>query len=232
MPDGTLLHLRDTYPVETAWAPQWVGDELRQVRAGAWEAHLAAARAGTEATAAERSGHHAAATRHRALAASYRAMEDAYRERERVFAGVMTDRAAWEAASRVQRHLAVAADAELRRRHPGQRFTPLRSAEPHPATDAHRAELALTAGRDIPEAGQWIKDLTAGRRTFAGKLASRQSQMIPAEDSDYGDLGQAFPAWTGSGKGAILQPPKPQIRPSARVLVRVADRDADIEAGE
>jgi hypothetical protein len=35
MPDGTLLHLRDTYPIETAWAPQWVGDELRQVRLGA-----------------------------------------------------------------------------------------------------------------------------------------------------------------------------------------------------
>jgi len=29
MPDGKLLHLRDTYPIETAWAPQWVGDELR-----------------------------------------------------------------------------------------------------------------------------------------------------------------------------------------------------------
>ena len=59
MPDGRLLHLRDTYPVETAWAPQWVGDELRQVRAGAREARLAAARAGAEAAAAERSGHHA-----------------------------------------------------------------------------------------------------------------------------------------------------------------------------
>jgi hypothetical protein len=35
MPDGRLLHLRDTYPTETAWAPLWVGDELRQVRAGA-----------------------------------------------------------------------------------------------------------------------------------------------------------------------------------------------------
>ena len=30
MPDGRLLHLRDTYPIETAWAPTWVGDELRQ----------------------------------------------------------------------------------------------------------------------------------------------------------------------------------------------------------
>ena len=52
MPDSRLLHLRDTYPTETAWAPQWIGDELRQVRAGAWEARLAAARASAEAAAA------------------------------------------------------------------------------------------------------------------------------------------------------------------------------------
>ena len=55
--------------------------------------------------------------------------------------------------------------------------------------------------------------------------------MIPSEDPDYGDLGQAFPAWTGPGRDAILQPPKPEIRPSARVLERVLDRDADMEAG-
>ena len=30
MPEGMLLHLRDTYPIETAWAPKWVDDELRQ----------------------------------------------------------------------------------------------------------------------------------------------------------------------------------------------------------
>ena len=29
------------------------------------------------------------------------------------------------------------------------------------------------------------------------RLADRQSLTIPAEDPDYGDLGQAFPAWTG-----------------------------------
>jgi hypothetical protein len=46
MPDGTLLHLRDTYPIETAWAPQYVGDELRQVRAAALEARLVGLRAG------------------------------------------------------------------------------------------------------------------------------------------------------------------------------------------
>jgi hypothetical protein len=232
MPDGRLLHLRDTYPAETAWAPQWVGDELRQVRSGAREARLAAARAGAEAAAAQRSGHHQAAARHHALAASYTAMENAYRERENVFAGVMADRADWETATRAQRHLAVAADAELRRRHPEQRFTPLRPAEPHPATGAQRAELTLTTDQDIPEPGQWIKDLAVSRRTFADRLADQQNLLIPSEDPGYGDLGQAFPSWTGPAKGAILRPPKPEIRPSSRVLERVLDRDADMEAGE
>ena len=51
MPDGRLLHLRDTYPIETAWAPQYVGDELRQVRAAAREARLAGLRASAEAAA-------------------------------------------------------------------------------------------------------------------------------------------------------------------------------------
>jgi hypothetical protein len=73
------------------------------------------------------------AARQQALAASYRAMHDAYADRETTFAAVMADRAAWDAATRHQRHLAVAADAELRRRHPTQKYPPLRSAEPPPS---------------------------------------------------------------------------------------------------
>jgi conjugative relaxase-like TrwC/TraI family protein len=42
MPDGLLLSLRDIYPIETAWAPPWTGDELRRARTGARDAHLAA----------------------------------------------------------------------------------------------------------------------------------------------------------------------------------------------
>jgi hypothetical protein len=117
-----LLHLRDTYPIETAWAPQYVGDELRQIRAAARDARLASLRAAAEAGAALKRGHDAA--RHQNLAASYQALHDVYRQREEVFAAVMADRADWEAATRAQRHLAVAADAELRRRHPDQQFPP------------------------------------------------------------------------------------------------------------
>ena len=68
MPDGRLLHLRDTYPIETAWAPRYVGDELRQVRAAAWNARLAALRASAEAKAAGSRGQHDTAARQQELA--------------------------------------------------------------------------------------------------------------------------------------------------------------------
>ena len=144
----------------------------------------------------------------------------------------MADRADWEAATRDQRQLAVAADAEIRRRHPGQHFAPLRSAEPAPATGAQRDELTLTQDQPPGEIDRWITDLTAGHRTFTGKLADRQSQMIPSEDPDHGDLGPAFPAWISRDREPILLPPKPEIPPSPRILERVMDRDADWEAAD
>jgi hypothetical protein len=146
MPDGTLLHLRVTYPIETAWAPQYVGDELRQVRTGARDARLAAIRATAEAHAARRRGQHDQASRQQELAASYQALHDIYAERETTFAAVMADRADWDAATRAQRHLTVAADAELRRRHPARQYPPLRSAEPPRPTPARRDELTAATG--------------------------------------------------------------------------------------
>jgi hypothetical protein len=160
------------------------------------------------------------------------AMRDAYREREAVFAAVMADRADWEQATRQQRQLAVAADAELRRRHPGQPHPPLRSAEPDPATEAQREELSLTVGEEISDMGEWIRELAERRGEFALRLAARQSVMIPAEDPDYEDHGPAFPELTTANREAILQPPRPEIQPSAQILERVADLDADIEAAD
>ena len=232
MPDGRLLHLRDTYPIETAWAPAYVGDELRQVRAAAWDARLSGLRAAAEARAAGHRGERDRAAAGHKLAAGYQALERAYQQREAVFATVMADRADWEAATRAQRHLAVAADAELRRRHPGQYFAPLRSAEPEPATAAQRDDLTLIPDAPPGEIDQWITDLAAGHRTFAGKLAGRHGQAIPSEDPDYADLGPAFPAWTIPGREPILRPPKPEIPPSPRILERAMDRDTDWEAAD
>ena len=232
LPDGTLLHLRDTYPIETAWAPQWTGEELRQVCLGAAEARLASIRASAEAATARRHGQDGKASQQQALAASYRAMHDAYREREAVFAAIMADRLDWEQATRRQRQLAVAADAELCRRHPGQQFPPLRSAEPEPATHEQHDELTLTAGEEISQLGQWIKDLAAQHRAFTAKLAERQSLMTPAEDPDYENLGPAFSSWAGPDRDAILRPPRPQIQPSPRILECPTGRQPDMEAAE
>ena len=78
--------------------------------------------------------------------------------------------------------------------------------------------------------GHWIKELDADHHRFAERIAERQSMTVPSGDPDYADLGQAFPPWSGRRKDAILQPPKPEIRPSARVLERATDRDRDVEA--
>ena len=232
MPDGRLLHLRDTYPVETAWAPRYVADELRQVRAAAWDARLAGLRAAADARAAAERGEQGHAAAKHKLAASYQALERTYREREAVFAQTMADRADWETATRAQRQLAIAADTEMRRRHPGRYFARLLSAEPQPVTDAQRDELNLTPDQPQGEIDQWIKDLAAGHRTFADRLSDRLSQMIPSEEPDYGDLGPAFPVWTGPGREPILRPPVPEIPPSPRIFERVTDRDADWEAAD
>ena len=185
-----------------------------------------------EAVTAQQRGEYQGAASKQELAGSYQALHDAYRQRETVFADTMADRDDWEKAAVHQRHLAVAADAELRRRHPEEHYPPLRSPEPEPATSDQREELTMTAGEETRETWQWIKDLAAAHRTFADRLADRLSLRIPSQDPDYGDLGQAFPPWPGPGNDAILQPPKPEIRPYPQVLQRAADRDADYEAAD
>ena len=205
---------------------------MRQVRAAAWDARLSGLRAAAEGrAAAQRGDHHHAAAQHK-LAVGYQALERAYRQRETVIAQTMADRADWDKATRAQRQLAIAADAELRRRHPSQHFAALRSAEPEPATAAQRDDLTLIPDQSPGETGQWITDLAAGHRTFAGQLADRQSQTVPSEDPDYADLGPAFPAWTSPRREPILQPPMPEIPPSPRILERAIDRDADWEAAD
>jgi len=87
------------------------------------------------------------ARRHETLAASYRALQHHFQQREQTLAQVMTDRQAWEHATADTRHLAIAADAELRRRHPGRKIEPLRSAEPAPASGTQREHPHPAPGR-------------------------------------------------------------------------------------
>ncbi len=54
--------------------------------------------------------------------------------------------------------------------------------------------------------------------------------MIPSEDPDYEHLGPAFPAQLDHAPGAILQPPKPQIRPAAKILQAAQEQNHALEA--
>jgi len=232
MRDGRLWLIRDTYAAETAWAPRHVGRELRLARLGAANADLGAIRAAAEADAARKAGDHARVGRHEELAASYRAMGDRYRQQETLFTQTMTDRTEWEHATEHSRRLAVAADAELRRRHPETSIEPLHSAEPAPASDTDREQLTLAPDQQIGEILAWIRDLAAQRQAFREKIEEYQGLMVPSEDPDWGDLGQAFPAWRAPGRDAILQPPKPQLTPSAKILALAAERGIEPEAAD
>ena len=205
MPDGRLLHLRDTYPIETAWAPRYVGDELRQVRAAAWDARLAGLRAAAEARAAEHRGDHDhAAARQQAgrrLPGPGRGLPAA-RDRLRPDHG--------RPRRLGHRHPRPAPARRRRRRRtappPPRPVLRARCAPPNPSPPPPPSATTSPSpptSRPVRQS-QWIKDLAAGHRTFAGQLADRQSQTIPSEDPDYADLGPAFPALDQPAQGADL----------------------------
>ncbi len=232
MPDGRLWLIRDTYAAETAWAPRHTGRELRLARLGAADTDLSAIRAAAEADAARKASDHDRARRHEILAASYRAMHDRYQQQEALFGQTMEDRLEWEHATAHSRHLAIAADAELRRRHPDTRFEPLHSAEPAPISDTEREQLHLAPDDRITEMATWIRDLAVQRQAFRERMDERQGLKVPNDDPDWGDLGEAFPAWHPPGRDVILQPPKPQITPSAKILQLDAGHDTEPEAAD
>ena len=232
MPDGRLWMLRDAYTTETSWAPRHVGKDLRLARLAAFDAALGAIRAGAEAEAARKDGDQARAERHAELATSYQALRDHYQQREQVLSQAMADRNEWEHVTARTRHLAIAADAELRRRHPQQKINPLRSAEPALAGDTAIEQPDAAQDGKLTESASLIRDLAIQRQTFCTKIDERLRLMRPGEDLAWGNPGNALPGWQASGHDAILQPPKPEIIPSARILELAAVHDIEPEAAD
>ena len=232
MPDGRLWMLRDAHTTETSWAPRHVGKDLRLARLAAFDAALGAIRAGAEAEAAGKDGDQARAERHAELAASYQALRDHYQQREQVLSQAMADRNEWERVTARTRHLAIAADAELRRRHPQQKINPLRSAEPALAGDTAIEQPDAAQDGKLTESASLIRDLAIQRQTFCTKIDERLRLMRPGEDLAWGNPGNALPGRQVSGHDAILQPPKPEIIPSARILELAAVHNIEPEAAD
>jgi len=141
----------------------------------------------------------------------------------------MTDRQEWEQATAGSRRLAIAADTELRRRHPHRKIEPLRSAEPAPASGAERQHPDLTPQQGSSETGR-MGDLTVQRQAFRAAM-NEHRQPVPGEDPTRANPGEASPAARTPWRDAILQPPKPQITPSAGILQVAAEHDIEHEAG-
>jgi len=230
MPDGRLWLLRDTYAAQTAWAPRYVGKELRLSRLGAFDAALGAIRADAEAAVARKADDHDRAARHEHLAASYRAMRDHYQQQQQILTQTMTNRQEWEQATAGSRRLAIAADAELRRRHPYQKIEPLRSAEPALVGDTEYEQAHAAASKEICEMTAWTSDLQAQPEEFRA-LQSRQVTNASTADPGWNGLDTLFSASRTPREAAILQPPKPSIAPSTRILEHAAEHDVEPEAG-
>ena len=120
--------------------------------------------------------------------------------------------------SRYYQHIRACPSSGRRRRHPKADIEPLKSAEPDPAPD----ELpAITAA----EASRHAEAVAAQRAAFRQALEERLGVMVPSEDPDAAPEGEAWPAWRPAHREAILQPPKPEIRPAPQV-----ERRAEMEA--
>jgi hypothetical protein len=161
-----------------------------------------AARSGAEAHAARGRGDNELAVRHEDIAASARQAGEWYRRQAAADEITLQDYQAWARVTAGSRRLAILADSELRRRHPGLDLEPLQSAEPEaaatelpamPATEAEAAALAAKAEQ--------------ARAAFRERLEARQGVLVAPEDPDWQHEGEAWPsAWPARDRDAVLQP--------------------------
>jgi hypothetical protein len=173
-------------------------------------------------------------------------MRDAYRARETELDTATRDLQATEREKDRRLHLAEAADAELRRRHPRQPWTSLPAAEQQPAPRRghhHDVECEIptdsghSRGHDhdsqppapatvLTETSRQLEEAAKRHRDLAARLTDCHRLSAPAKDPAH-DISPAFPLTTAQRRSAILQPPKPEIPPSSWVLARAADRDLE-----
>jgi AAA domain len=105
--------------------------------------------------------------------------------------------------------------------------------EPEPLTPAEREDralhvLGLIPGRDQQqELPLQVSEITEYNRKRQADIDERLSMRIPAEEPDEMDLGEAWSVMAEHQREAVIQPPKPPIRPAAAVLDRTAEREAE-----
>lgn len=167
--DDQLYLRRGMYQRETSGAPPHVSEELRLAGLQARTAWENAIRAEYEARTAASD---AIAQRHRSVAAMWQAMENKATQVAQHLAAVQETRQQWAALTEPTRRMAVAADLELRRRHPDMDLEPLKSAEP--------AGITMTAPGSAPRDDAWMQETLFGVPATPNlTLVSKKSFRMP-----------------------------------------------------
>ena len=220
LPDSSLLLRRSQYQAETAWAPPFAGKELRQLRMAQLDMASRRVRHEAEAVAARARGDLAVADRHAELAHSARAASEFYISRAELDEQLEAARKEWAAQTAPMRLQAVQADALLRRRHPELHLEPLTSAEPEALPDELPAPDATAASRHAAVVAKRLA-------VFRGEMNNRVGVLIPNVDPHCEPEGEAWPDLGRPRRDAVLQPPRPIMKPPQ---LRPLDRDLEPQA--
>ena len=76
------------------------------------------------------------------------------------------------------------------------------------------------------ETPEWVRELVERRAATREKLEAWRGMRVPnAEDHEMEDEGDAWPELVALERDAILQPPKPVIKPAAQVAEMARERE-------
>ncbi len=178
--DGELSTMREAYVRETAWAPPYIADQLREAYLAEDQYQADAVLAQNRAAAAVDEAERVAAGRQAAQRAALADEVGAYREK---LAEVADARRQWHAATEASRQRALAADTELRRRHPDSDLPPLHpDAEPvadmAPQEEAQQPRLADQDLNVALDAARQAQVIIAERQRQADQHAAVENDDV------------------------------------------------------
>lgn len=171
VPDEVLEVRRGLYEQETAWAPEHVGEQLRLARMAAIDARGREARSEHEERAAATAEARSVHARNKAIWAAAKAK--AY-EAMSAYEKADLARREWARVTEATRRAALAADLELRRRHPERMREQLRSAEPESTLAQAQARGKPAVQETLPAMPQPGREpeITTRRQEDARMLAA------------------------------------------------------------